>query len=340
VSTSLAPRLAELRPDAAEEIPIIDLADYRAGKPGALQRLGAEIRRAFEQVGFYFIVNHGVPQALVDAVFAEAERFHAQPLDEKLSIKINEHVVGYLPIRGATTRHSPLNANNKPNVNEAFFAKRDIPADHPDVLAGKPFRCVNQWPANLPGFRETVVSYQQAMERLALSLLPGYALALDLPADYFAEPFAQPMYSLRMSHYPQADAPAENEFGLAPHTDTSFMTLLAQNRVPGLSIRLPTGRWVDAPAIDGAFLVNGGDLLRRWTNDRFLATPHRVVNRSGRERYAIPFFFDCAAEHVIECLPTCRREGEEPAYEPITYVKYLTWYRNMNFGQEIGRAHV
>ena len=95
---------------------------------------------------------------------------------------------------------------------------------------------------------------------------------------------------------PPHDAPAENEFGIAPHTDTSFMTLLAQNRIPGLSIRLPTGRWVDAPAIDGAFLVNGGDLLRRWTNDRFLATPHRVLNRSGQERYAIPFFFDCAAE--------------------------------------------
>ncbi|HJQ60388.1 MAG TPA: 2-oxoglutarate and iron-dependent oxygenase domain-containing protein [Vineibacter sp.] len=330
--TSLAPSLPPVRPDAAEDIPVIDLGPYRAGAPGTLRRLGGQLRRAFEEVGFYFVVNHGVPRDLTDAVFAEAARFHALPLERKLAIRINQHNVGYLPIRGATTRHSQLNANNKPNVNEAFFAKRDIPADHPDVLANKPFRCLNQWPDDLPGFRATVVAYQQAMEGLALSLLPAYAVALDLPVDHFAAPFAEPMYTLRMSHYPRHDAPADNEFGLAPHTDTSFMTLLAQNQVPGLAIRLPTGRWVDAPAIDDAFLVNGGDLLRRWTNDRFLATPHRVVNRSGGERYAIPFFFDCGAEHRIDCLPTCQSPDNPPRYEPITYTEYMTWYRNQNYG--------
>ncbi len=329
---SLAPSLPPIRPDAREEIPVLDLAPYLAGEPGALQRLGAELRTAFEEIGFYFITGHGVPQALVDAVFAEAERFHAQPLEDKLAIRINEQVVGYLPIRGATTRHSQINANNKPNVNEAFFVRRDVAPDHPDIVAGKPFRALNQWPANLPGFRETVIAYQNAMETLGKSLLPLYAVALDLPPDYFAKAFADPMYTLRMSHYPQQPEVVENEFGLAPHTDTSFMTMLAQNKVPGLSIRLPTGRWVDAPAIDGAFLVNGGDLLRRWTNDRFLATPHRVVNRSGRERYAIPFFFDCGAEVPIECLPTCREPDQPPRYEPITYAAYMAWYRQMNYG--------
>ncbi len=330
---SLAPSLPPVRSDAAEDIPVLDLGPYLAGVPGALQRLGAELRRAFEEIGFYFITNHGIPQALVDEVFAEAKRFHDLPLERKLAIRINRHNVGYLPMRGATTRHSQINADNKPNVNEAFFAKRDIPPDHPDVLAEKPFRCANQWPDDLPGFRQTVTAYQAAMERLARSLLPAYAVALDLPAGYFATPFSEPMYTLRMSHYPQHDAPAENEFGLAPHTDTSFMTLLAQNRIPGLSIRLPTGRWVDAPAIEGTFLVNGGDLLRRWTNDRFLATPHRVVNRSGQERYAIPFFFDCGAEVVMQCLPTCRSAENQPRYEPITYTEYMTWYRDLNYGR-------
>jgi isopenicillin N synthase-like dioxygenase len=178
------------------------------------------------------------------------------------------------------------------------------------------------------------------MEKLAKSLLPLYATALDLPAGHFDALFAEPSYTLRMSHYPQHDAPADNEFGLAPHTDTSFMTLLAQNKIPGLSIRLPTGRWVDAPAIDGAFLVNGGDLLRRWTNDRFLATPHRVANRSGKERYAIPFFFDCGAEVTMECLPTCREPGQPARYEPITYAAYMDWYRRMNFGQAKDRSGV
>ncbi|MFZ5780344.1 MAG: isopenicillin N synthase family dioxygenase [Pseudomonadota bacterium] len=321
---SLAPSLPPVRPDAPEEIPVLDIAPYLAGEPGALARLAGELRRAFEEIGFYFIVGHGVPQSLIDAAFAEAERFHAQPLEKKLAVRLDDTLVGYLPVRGSTTRHSGINPNNKPNVNEAFFSRRDV----------------NKWPEGLPGFRETVVAYQAALETLGKSLLPIYAVALGLPADYFDARFAKPMYTLRMSHYPQHDAPADNEFGLAPHTDTSFMTLLAQNKVPGLSIRLPTGRWVDAPAIDGAFLVNGGDLMRRWTNDRFLATPHCVTNRSGRERYAIPFFFDCSADVVMECLPTCREVGQAPRYEPITYAAYMDWYRRMNFGQAKDRSGV
>jgi isopenicillin N synthase-like dioxygenase len=329
----LAPSLPPVRADAAETIPVLDLGPYLTGAPGAREATAAQLRRAFEEVGFYFIVNHGVPQALVDRTFAEARRIHAMPLEAKLAVKRNEHNVGYVPIRGGVIRHSQLNAANLPDLNEAFFVKRDLPPDHPDVIAGKPFRSANLWPADLPGFREGVVAYMDAMERLAKSLLPLYAVALDLPADVFARPFAEPQYTLRISHYPQQPATApENEFGIAPHTDTSFMTLLAQNKVPGLSIRLPNGRWADAPAIDGAFLVNGGDMLRRWTNDRFLATPHRVVNRSGQERYAIPFFFDCGVDEVMECLPSCTGPGNPPKYPPVTYTDYMIWYREITYG--------
>ena len=123
----------------------------------------------------------------------------------------------------------------------------------------------------------------------------------------------------------------EERFGLAPHSDTSFMTLLAQNRVPGLSIRLPNGHWIEAPSLPGSFLVNGGDLLRRWTNDRFLATPHRVVNRSGQERYAIPFFFDCDYRTRMDCLPTCQGPDNPPRYPPITYAEYMACYRDLNY---------
>lgn len=335
----LAPSLNPIRPDAREEIPVIDLGPYLAGVPGAREKAAAELRHAFEDVGFYFIVNHGVPQSLVDAAFAAAARFHAQPLEEKLKLKINSHNIGYLPVRGSVTRHSKINEGNKPNLNEAFFAKRDIPADHPDVVAGLPFRGANQWPENLPDFRETVLQYQAGLEKLALSLVPLYALALDLPADGLDDKFHDPMYTLRMSHYPKVEVVEENEFGLAPHTDTSFMTLLAQNKVPGLSIRLPNGKWVDAPALEGSFLVNGGDMLRRWTNERFLATPHRVINRSGQERYAIPFFFDCNYRAVMECLPTCTGADNPPKYEPMAYPEYMVWYRNLNYGaQNVGGA--
>ena len=328
----LAPSLNPIRPDAAEEIPVIDLAAYLAGTPGAREAAGAALRHALENVGFYFVTGHGVDQALVDAAFDAAARFHAQPLEEKLKLKINAHNIGYLPVRGSVTRHSKINPNNKPNVNEALFVKRDLPPDHPDVLAGLPFRGTNQWPAGLPGFREPVTAYATAMEQLGLSLLPLYATALGLPPAYFADKFAPPMYTLRMSHYPQQDSIDENEFGLAPHSDTSFMTLLAQNKIPGLSIRLPNGNWIDAPALEGSFLVNGGDMLRRWTNERFLATPHRVVNRSGQERYAIPFFFDCAYTTTMECLPTCTGPGNPPQYAPMSYPDYMVWYRNLNYG--------
>ena len=329
-----------MRPAAAivnEEIPILDIGPYLAGERGALDRLGAELRRAFEEIGFYFIRNHGVPQRLVDAAFDGAARFHAQPMGAKTALKINEHNIGYLGMRGSTTRHSKLNANNKPNLNEAFFVKRDLPPGHPDVVANKRFRGANQWPMDLPGFRETVVAYCAAMERLGLALLPIYARALDLPADFFTAAFQEPQYTLRMSHYPPQPVVEENEFGLAPHTDTSFMTMLAQNRIPGLAIRLPLGRWIDAPALPQTFLVNGGDMLRRWTNERFLATPHRVINRSGGDRYAIPFFFDCNIDHVMTCLPSCTAPENPPRYPPTTYMDYMIWYQNQNYDHVRGK---
>ena len=327
-----APSLAAIRPDAKGEIPVLDLGPYLRGESGAREALGLALRHAFEEVGFYFVVNHGVPQTLIDAAFEAARRFHDQPLDDKLALRMNPDNVGYMPFRTSVTRHSPLNANNQPNRVEAYFTKREPPPGHLDQQSGRVFRGPNQWPADLPGFRETVLAYCDALDRLGRSLLPLYAIALDLPADGFDAAFTEPMYTLRMSHYPRQDVPADNEFGLAPHSDTSFMTILAQNAVPGLSIRLPNGTWLDAPLVPGSFLVNGGDLLRRWTNDRFLATPHRVTNRSGQERYAVPFFFDADYDWKLECLPTCQAADNPSRYPPITYPEYMTWFRNMNYG--------
>jgi isopenicillin N synthase-like dioxygenase len=333
-----APSLAPIRADAPETIPVLDLAPLLSGEPGAVPALGAALRDAFENVGFYFVINHGVPQSLIDATFAAAKQFHDMELERKMALQMNKNNVGYMPFKGSTTRHSTLNANNQPNLVEAYFTKRELPADFPDALAEQPFRGPNQWPADLPGFREAVLAYHAAMERLGVGLLPLYATALDLPADYFAPAFKAPSFTLRMSHYPRQDVVEDNEFGLAPHSDTSFMTMLAQNDVPGLSIRLPNGRWIDAPSLPGSILVNGGDLLRRWTNDRFLATPHRVINRSGQERYAIPFFMDCDYDWRMECLPTCQEEANPPKYAPITYPEYMTWFRDMNYGRAIKPA--
>lgn len=315
-----------------DEIPIVDVAPFFAGKPGALEAAADKLRRAQEEVGFYYLVGHGVPQSLVDRMFADTARFHALPLEKKLALKQNVHNVGYMPFKGSVTRANALDGKvGRPNLVEAFFIKRDLAPDHPDVLAGRRFRGTNQWPdpADLPGFRETCLAYADALERLGKRMLPIYATALGLPPDYFDAGFADPMFTLRLSHYPPVER-EEGEFGLAPHTDTSFLTFLAQNEVPGLSIRVD-GVWLDAPVVPGAFVVNSGNMLRRWTNDRFLSTPHRAINGSGQDRYAIPFFFDCNIDWTMACLPTCQGPDNPPRYEPITYLEYMTGYTTANY---------
>jgi isopenicillin N synthase-like dioxygenase len=169
------------------------------------------------------------------------------------------------------------------------------------------------------------------MEALVLKMVRLYARALDLPAEYFDAPFRDCQYSLRMTHYPHQDGPIEDEFGLAPHTDTSFLTLLAPNDVPGLSIRTQSGKWIDAPAIADAYVVNGGQMLQRWTNDVFLATPHRAVNRSGGERYAIPFFCDSNIDWPVAAVPTTVGPDKPPKYPTTYYSDYMVWYQKRNY---------
>jgi isopenicillin N synthase-like dioxygenase len=316
---------------AADTIPIIDLGPYLAGEPGALQEAGRQLRHALTEIGFYFIVNHGIPRAPIGEAFRQAARFHALPLDEKMKIRIDKHNVGYLPMKGDTLRTSVVQTVTRPNLNEAFFLARDLAADHPDVVADKRFRSANQWPASLPGFRESVMGYCDALETLVKRLIRLYAVALDLPAVWFDAAFEDFQYKLRMTHYPPQETTADDDFGIAPHTDTSFLTVLAPNEVPGLSIRTPSGQWIDAPAIPDAFVVNGGQLLLRWTNDRFLATPHRAVNRSGGERYALAFFCDARIDWPIAAVPTCVGPDQPPRYPTTYYTDYMVAYQKRTY---------
>ncbi len=290
-----------------------------------------QLRFALREIGFYYIVNHGVPQKLIRETFAQAARFHGQPLDPKMRTRIDKHNVGYLPMKGDTLRTSVVQTVTKPNLNEAFFVARDMPADHPEVVADRRFRSANQWPAGLPGFREAVVAYCDTMERLVQRLVPLYALALDLPAAYFDAPFRESQYKLRMTHYPNQPVALDDEFGIAPHTDTSFLTLLAPNAVPGLSIRTQGGKWIDAPPIPDAYVVNGGQLLRRWTNDELLATPHRAINRSGGERYALAFFCDAHIDWPIAAVPTTVGPDKPPKYPTTYYTDYMIEYQKRTY---------
>jgi isopenicillin N synthase-like dioxygenase len=328
-------RLLEPSPSDLGQIPVLDVAAYLAGAPGALEDVAAELRVALETIGFFYLAGHGVSQELLDRVFAETRRFHALPLEEKMKLRLNRSNNGYMPLRGHAQRHTTLNKMPpKPNENESFFAKRERDPNDPDVIAGKDLRDPNQWPDNLPGFKETVLEYQDLMRRLVHRLLPVYARALDLPAEYFAPFFHQGgEVTVRMIHYPPAtpEQVAENVFGTAAHTDRNMLTILAQGDTPGLQIMRSDGTWIPAPILPGAFVVNSGDTLRRWSNDRFLSTPHRVLNVSGRDRYSVPFFVSPEYDTVLECLPSCQGPDNPARYEPVTMEAFTIEFLNRNY---------
>ncbi len=313
-----------------DTIPLLDLGPFLAGEAGADRRLAAELRWASETVGFYFLTNHGVAQALVDATFRETARFHALPMARKLAVHINRHEIGYLPIGGADGRNSAFDDDTPTDVHEALFIRRERTPDDPDVVSGKPWRGLNQWPAGLPGFRETILAYWRRIERFGQSLLPLYELALELPAGFFRRRFEGAHSALRLSHYPPGQQAEDSRYGVAPHTDSGFMTLVPQSVVPGLEIRTVTGKWIAVRPMPGSFLVNAGDLLHQWTNGRFLSTPHRAVNRSCADRYAIPFFYDPNTETMIECLPSCQGFGNAPRFMPRVFGDYCAWFARMN----------
>jgi isopenicillin N synthase-like dioxygenase len=328
--------LSELaaRPASAdEEIPVLDVGGFLDGRSGALQRLAGEARHALEDIGFFYIRNHGIAQDLIDRVFAENVRFHALPLERRLQIQVNTLGVGYMPTRGIQIKSFEGRKENKPDMVEGFVATRErAPYERGPEWEKTVYRCANQWPADLPGFRETVVAYYGALEALALRLLSVYATALEVSPDFFDDAFRDGRATgvLRLSHYPSIEI-EENQFSVAPHVDGDFITFLAQSDVPGLHIRTRSQKWIQAPVIPGTLLVNSGEMLRVWSNDRFIATPHRVINAGGQERYAIPFFYFPHPDTRMECLPTCQGPDRPARYAPITVREYSEWFAKENF---------
>jgi isopenicillin N synthase-like dioxygenase len=314
------------------DIPIIDIADYVAGRPGALAAAARAVYDALTTVGFFVLTGHGVPPPLIERTFAEARRFHALPMDRKLALKLNEHNNGYMVMGRYAVRTSALNNNDQGDLNEAFFMKRERPPDDPLLLSGRRFVGPNQWPAesDLPGFRANMLEYAAVMDTFVRHFLRVVAVSLDLPSDWFDEAFTDSMHTLRLSHYPPV-MPGPNQFGIAPHSDSNFMTFLAQTEIPGLQVRMPAGNWLDVPYVPNSFAVNSGDTMHRWTNGRFLSTPHRAVPPQGRDRYAIPFFFGPRFDQLIECLPSCTGPDNPPRWAPITYADWQTYWYDANY---------
>ncbi len=302
--------LAPPRGASAAEMPILDLGDWIAGGP--IAPLAARFEAACHRTGFFYVRNHGVPQAVVDGVFDAARRYFALPMEERLRDRIDERFRrGFMPM--GVTRHP----GHKPDVKESYVLGLDLPSDDPDVLANRPLHGPNRWPADKPWLKEAAMAYFDHTVQLGRRLLRIFAVALQLPEDYFLQYLRKPMVLTNLYHYPPQDAPTNLEVGAVAHTDYGTLTILAQDPIGGLELCTRDGEWVAAPYIEGTLVINLGDLVKVWTNEQYVSNLHRVTNRSGRERFSIPTFFNLDYDTPVACLPQFQSAGRPPKHAPI-----------------------
>jgi isopenicillin N synthase-like dioxygenase len=306
---------SSLIPATLDDIPMVDVGRYFAtGNARELERLGEQIRFIGENIGFHYLVGHGIGQEDFDAIFAAAEAFLTLPDEVKGRVLIDDPEaaapgIGWMPIG---QRRLPERA--KGNLNEAILFKQDRTLRLSD----------NPWlpESVVPGFRAAVEAYAAKVEQVALALLPIYAVALDLDPSWFEPAFRSPFYRLRMTRYTEVPDAEVDQYGIAPHVDTTFFTLLAQS-APGLAVYgEQRGVWLEAPVVPEALVVNTGELLKQWSNDRFISVKHFVPPHTGeRDRYSVPFFFNATADYPMECLPSCHGPDNPPRYPPVSYLE-------------------
>lgn len=322
------------------EIPIIDVGVLIAAKPldlAALALVAAEVREACLNSGFFYITNHGISQELIDAAFEANRRIHQLSDAEKSAIKLNRWHRGYQLFASSTLRSSRHFAPaTHANQLESFMIRHEVDPAAPDAMCGD-LAGPNQWPQD-PWFREVIGRFDAAVTELGHRMLKLLSMAVGEAPDWFDRFFAPASTCLRLIHYPPApQSRPEDLFGIHPHTDYGFLTLLAQDGVGGLQVRRPDGTWIDAAPVPGSFVLNVGDALERWTNDRFRSTPHRVINASSeRDRYSIAMFFDPHVDTEIVCLPRFVEEAGAAHVEPLRFGAYFASRLNANFPDRAG----
>jgi isopenicillin N synthase-like dioxygenase len=244
-----------------------------------------------------------------------SKKFHDQELDKKMRFQIDKTHRGYIPINTSTDVTTDLAKVTKPNQSASYMIMKEDIAINPDIYLSGP----NQWPDVL-GFRDACEAYVTAMSELGRKLMRLALESIGVDDISILKSFSDPTIWLRLLHYPPQSPKAEKDlYGSAPHKDFGCLTLLAQDDVGGLQVMSPAGNWVDAPRIPGSFVVNVGDMLRRLSNGLLLSTPHRVINKSGRERYSCPFFFDPHVNTVIEPI----KGTGNPIFEPLLFANFL-----------------
>lgn len=301
---------------ALSDIPVIDMAPLRGGDVAQARQAAMALRRASEEVGFFYVEDHGVPGTVVDAALAASRAFFELPLEQKLEVAINKSHHGFIRV-GEAKMYDGANIDLK----ESFIWGFEPPPG--TDIDDNPFLGPNNWPAFMPGLRTALYTYFEAASQCARALMKGFALSLDLDPDIFLRTSSLPISRGSALYYPpQPPDMGEEQFGVGPHTDYGCLTLVCQDPTAGLEVLDRNGDWLTAQPIPGTFVVNVGDLLSRWTNDRFASTAHRVVNRSGGTRQALALFYDPDFETVVDPREICGA-NETPRYEPVTCGGYI-----------------
>ncbi len=301
------------------ELPIIDLEKLQ--EPRGLQTVAADFRKAYSEVGFGAVINHGIPEELIAGLFNASKQFHAQPLQDKMKVALNTAHRGYIPINTSTDVNSQLAEVTKPNQSESFMIMREDTPDSVPVKSGAYLAGANQWP-ELAGFRETLTIANEQFSMVGRKLLEVACVALSVNPMRLTPAFECPTTWLRLLHYPPQPV-VDDLYGSAPHTDFGCLTLLAQDSVAGLQVQTASGAWLDVKPDNKSLIVNVGDMLHRWSNGILKSTPHRVINHSGEERYSCAFFFDPYVDTIIAPLEECTTAQQTANFEPIHFGEFL-----------------
>lgn len=284
-----------------EHIPIIDIrALISPDSTGESIKLVAEkIHQACCEHGFFYISGHGVSKQLQAELEAASRRFFSLPETEKMKIA--------MPLAGAAWRgYFPVGnelTSGKPDLKEGIYFGSELTDSHPKVISGTQLHGKNLFPKEPAEMRNTVLNYMDAVTKVGHALLRGVALSLGLNADYFEkETTKDPFILFRIFHYPGENSIPEADWGVGEHTDYGLLTILKQDSIGGLQVKVK-GSWVDAPPIPNTFVCNLGDMLDRMTGGLYRSTPHRVLNTSGKDRLSFPLFFDPGFDTVVTRIP-------------------------------------
>lgn len=309
-------------------IPVIDIAGAVDGSD--IDGVARAIHAAAVKHGFFYIAGHGIDPALIDAAFAVSRAFFDLPQADKASVAVNTDQRGWM-----ATGMSQLQGAKTHDLKEVFFWGTETAPDDPDLLAGKPLVAVNQWPdQGFPRLRAELSPYYDALCAVARRVMAAIAVSLNQPADFFDPFYAKPLARGQLVYYPPSTAQheADQRFGVAPHTDFGVLTFLLQDNSGGLQVKVKSGDWVAAPPIPGTLVCNIGDLLARWSNDRFASTLHRVINRSQGARYSIPVFFDPHTDTVIDPCDLGVPQAQS-RYAPVTAGAHIAGRNRKSFAQ-------